>query len=360
MNQKKDYYEILGVPRTASEAEIKTAYRKSALKYHPDRNPDNKEAETKFKQAAQAYEVLSDPQKKQQYDQFGHTDAHGMGGGGHGGPGNMNMDDIFSNFGDIFGSMFGGQQQASKKTGPRKNRGHDLYKEEVLTLKESFSGIKKEVKYYRFFPCELCEGKGAKPGTTIQSCGTCHGTGQMQFQQGFFMYSQPCNTCKGEGYTIPSPCTGCKGQSRVQKYDTFSVTIPAGIFDGAELRVAQKGDAGVYGGAVGDLLLKIQVLNDPKFTRNNDDLVCNIMVTYPELVLGCQVEIENIDGAEETIKISKGCAVDEKIIIPGKGFPNIRSNIRGNLIAIPKCHIPKKISTEAKNILGERLKNNWH
>ncbi len=347
----KNYYDILGVSRTATPEEIKAAYRKMAMKYHPDRNPDNKQAEEKFKEAAAAYEVLSDESKRKQYDQFGRTDFSNM--GGHAGPDGMNMDDIFEHFGDIFGTMFGqGQQQRTRrKKGPTPKRGHDLSKELDITLKEAFLGTKKELDYYHFFSCETCKGKGLKEGTSAQTCTTCKGAGQVQYQQGFFMYAQTCNTCHGEGYTIPDPCATCKGQSRIQKYDKFNVTIPAGIYQHAELRIADKGDAGVYGGPTGDLFIRINILPDKKFTRADDDLVCTIMVTYPQLVLGAQVEIESIDGTKETIKIPKGCAVGEKITVPGKGFPKLRGNVKGNLVVITQCHIPKKISAEAKEAL---------
>jgi molecular chaperone DnaJ len=347
---KRDYYDILGVSRTASADEIKTAYRKLAMKYHPDRNPNNKEAEEKFKEAAQAYEVLSDTQKRQAYDQFGHAGAEGMGGHRHG---DMNMDDIFSSFGDIFGEMFGGRQQRSRAAGPQPHRGHDLTKEVTITLQEAFLGIKKEVAYYHFFTCESCSGKGAQAGTKIQVCTTCQGAGQLHRQQGFFMYAQTCTSCNGQGYTIPSPCSECNGQSRVQRYDKFSVTIPQGIFDGADLRINGKGDAGVYGGTTGDLYIKIKIAPDKKFSRTEDDLVCSLLLSYPQLVLGCQVEIESLDGSKETIKIPKGCSIGEKIIVAGKGFQRLRSKVRGNLVIITQCQIPKKLSKDAKEKLVE-------
>ncbi len=347
---KRDYYDILGVSRSASDEEIKSAYRKLAMKYHPDRNPDNKEAEEKFKEAAQAYEVLSDATKRRTYDQFGHAAAENMGGHQHGG---MNMDDIFSNFGDIFGEMFGGRQQRARSSGPQPHRGHDLTKEISITLQEAFLGTKKEVAYYHFFTCETCTGTGAKAGTKVQTCATCQGTGQLHRQQGFFMYAQTCGTCSGQGYTIPSPCSECNGQSRVQRYDKFSVTIPQGIFDGAELRISGKGDAGVYGGSSGDLYIKIQIAPDKKFSRSGDDLVCNLLLSYPQLALGCQVEIESIDGSKETIKVPKGCAIGERILVPGKGFHKLRNKVRGNLVVITQCHIPKKLSKEAREKLVE-------
>ena len=346
---KKDYYDLLGVSRTAEAQEIKAAYRKLALKYHPDRNPDNKQSEEKFKEAAAAYEVLSDKQKRKQYDQFGHEGAEGAGFSDQG----MSMDDIFEGFGDIFENMFnsGGQRRRQRGAGPEAKRGHDLRKEISISLKEAYLGTKYEVSYYHFFACETCNGKGLKTGTTVQTCTNCKGAGQMQYQQGFFMYAQTCSSCAGHGYRIPSPCTACKGQSRAQKFDKFTINIPTGTFDGAELRIAGKGDAGVYGGKAGDLFLFVKVQADAKFKRIGDDLVCNLLLTYPQLVLGSQVEIESIDGAKQNIKIPRGCPVAERIVLPGKGFVKIRSNVRGNLVVVTQCHIPKKLSPDAKKQL---------
>lgn len=352
----QDYYSILGVSKTAPQDEIKAAYRKLALKYHPDRNPGNKEAEEKFKEAAQAYEVLSDAQKRAQYDQLGHAGfEQRMAGGGHH---DMNMDDIFEHFGDIFESMFGGgmpggQKRKPRKAAPEPKRGHDLYKDIEITLEESYLGTKKEISYYHFFVCDTCKGKGLKAGTSVDQCPTCKGAGQVTYRQGFFAYSQTCSTCGGQGFIIPSPCPVCSGQSRIQKLDKFTVTIPKGITSGMELRIVDKGDAGVYGGPAGNLYVRIEVLPDKKFSRLGDDLQCNVILTYPQLVLGSQIEIQSIDGTKETVKIPKGCAVDEKIIIAGKGFENLRTKSRGNLVIVTKCHIPKKISVEAKKELEE-------
>lgn len=350
--EQKDYYKVLGVPKTASESDIKTAYRKLAMKYHPDRNPDNKDAENKFKEASQAYEVLSDPDKRKRYDQFGHAGVDGMA-GGPGGAHDMNMEDIFSNFGDIFGEMFGQQQKTRKKRGPVAQKGQDIIKEISISLQESFLGVKKEISVYRFFPCTTCNHTGTQKGTSIQQCSACGGTGQMNYRQGFFVYSQTCGTCNGHGYIIPSPCKTCAGQSRVQQYDKFSITIPSGVYDGAELRIASKGDAGIYGGPSGDLFLKVHVMPDKKFKRVGDDLVCSVMLTYPQLVFGSQVEIESIDGSKQTIKIKKGCPVGEKVIVTGKGFAKVRGNAQGNLVVITKCHIPTKLSDDAKKALHE-------
>ncbi len=360
----KNYYDILGVEKTASQDEIKKAYRKLAMKYHPDRNPDNKAAEEKFKEAAQAYEILRDEKKRQQYDQFGHEGFQNMGSGG--GPGGMSMDDIFSAFGDIFGGQggdpFGGQfgdifgggmgGHQRPKGKPQPQRGRDIPKEVTITLKDAFLGKKEQLGYYHFFDCKTCSHKGTTPGTSTQTCAHCKGMGQVRVQQGFFAMAQACPQCGGHGFTIPNPCKECRGQSRLQQYEKFTVNIPAGIYSGAELRVQGKGDAGIFGGPAGDLFLRIKVLSDKKFKRIEDDLVCTMMLTYPQLVLGSQVEIESIDGTKELIKIPKGCAVGERIILPGKGFVKLRNKTRGNLIIITQCHVPKKLSADAKKALS--------
>ena len=354
---KKDYYEILGVSRDASTDDIKKAYRKLALKYHPDRNPDNKEAEAKFKEAAAAYEVLSKEDKRKKYDQFGHDGVEGM--GGFGGQSGMNMDDIFANFGDIFENIFGGGgfggggRQQQRPTGPIPQQGHDRHISLAITLQESYEGCKKEVGYYHLYSCEICNGSGMKKGATAKTCPKCLGNGQVQYRQGFFMYSQSCGECKGEGYIISDPCESCNGQSRKQKFDKFTVNIPKGIYNGAELRIAGKGDAGLFGGPPGNLFISVNVKQDKKFQRIEDDLVTTATLTYPQLVLGGQLEIENIDGTKETIKVPKSCPVGNKIIVPGKGFAHIRGRGNGNLVVITDCHIPKKLSKEAKEALKQ-------
>lgn len=359
---KKDYYEVLGVSRDASTDEIKKAYRKLALKYHPDRNPDNKEAEDKFKEAAAAYEVLSNDDKRKKYDQFGHDGVDGM--GGFGGQSGMNMDDIFSNFGDIFENIFGGGgggfhqggRQRTRPSGPMPQRGHDRHISLDISLKDSYEGTKKEVGYYRSFPCDTCKNTGMKEGAKAETCQKCQGSGQVQFRQGFFMYSQSCAPCSGEGYTISDPCATCSGQSRKQKFDKFTVNVPAGIYNGAELRIAGKGDAGLFGGPAGDLYININVQPDKIFRRDEDDLVTNVTLTYPQLVLGGELEITNIDGTKETIKIPKGCPVGNKLSVSGKGFAHIRGKGRGDLVVITECHIPKKPSKEAREALAEYAK----
>lgn len=368
MSQKRDYYDLLGVSRSASPEEIKKAYRGMAMKYHPDRNPGNKEAEDKFKEAAEAYEVLSNQDKRARYDQFGHAGMNaGMGGGGgHGGAHDFSdLGDIFQQFGDIFGDMFGGKRGGSKRSsgksegGLAPQRGHDLTQQIEITLQEAFSGCKKEIKIYHYVTCDDCRGLGAAPGTKPVVCTACHGKGTMHYQQGFFVYSQQCEACQGQGYKITSPCSACKGQSRVQKHDRLTITIPAGINDQMELRLAGTGDAGVYGGPAGDLYLAVRVKPHDAFFRRDDDLVTGLVLAYPQLVLGVTLEVESIDGTKEEIRIPKGCPVGKEIIIPGKGFPLMRGKGRGNFVVVVHCDIPTKLNAETKEALltyAEKLK----
>lgn len=351
MANKKDYYELLGVAKGASQEEIKSAYRKLAMKYHPDRNPDNKEAEEKFKEISEAYSVLSDQQKRTQYDQFGSV---GDNMGGFNGQG-MNTEDIFSNFGDLFGDIFSqqGGGRKRKKSGPVPKRGHDLAKEFTITLEEAFLGAKKDVTYYHFVVCDTCKGKGAASGASPVACSECDGVGEVTLRQGFFAFTQTCPRCSGEGYIITNPCSKCRGQSRVQQYETINVTVPKGIFEGADLRLADRGDAGIFGGQSGDMFLKIHIVPHPKFKRHDDDLECSIALTYPQLVFGAQLEIENIDGTKEPLKVPAGTQVNSRITIAGKGFTKIRGRGRGNLVVIVTCAIPKKLNAEAEKALKE-------
>jgi molecular chaperone DnaJ len=355
---KRDYYEILEISRTATQEEIKKAYRKLAVKYHPDKNPDDKEAENKFKEATEAYEVLSDQQKRQQYDQFGH-EGFAQAGGSY--QHYENFEDIFERFGDVFEDLFGVKnQRRSKKSGPTAQRGHDLAQHIEISFKESYVGCKKEIKIYRLDACSQCNGTGASSGSKTSPCATCHGTGSVHYRQGFFTYTQACTACQGQGFKITNPCSECRGQTRVQKHEKIAVSIPAGIYDQAELRVSNKGDAGTFGGPSGDLYLTIEVQNDPVFSRNHDDLVSILHLTYPQLVLGCQVEVENIDGTKELVKIPKGSPVGKEIKIVGKGFARLRESGKGNWIIIPQCDIPTKLSEETRQALlayAEKLGN---
>lgn len=351
MATKRDYYEVLGVAKTATEQEIKAAYRKLALKYHPDRNPGNKDAEEKFKEAAEAYEVLSHKEKRAQYDQFGHTGPQMGGGQWHGGQ-DMSMDDIFRNFGDIFGDLFGEYAQQSQRGGGLSPRpGHDRAIEVTISLKEAFTGINQELGYYRLVNCKTCKGKGVKEGTSAERCKKCRGSGHIQYSQGFFVYSQTCSQCNGTGMLIPHPCPTCNGSSRVQEYETFAIKIPAGIYDNAEIRLSDKGDDGLYGGPTGNLFVHVHVKPDKRFVRQDNDLICELTLTYPQLVFGTGVEIEHIDGSKITIKIPKGCPIGNRLTIADQGFAKLRGKGRGNLIVITHCDVPKKLSNEAKEAL---------
>ncbi len=354
---KQDYYSMLGVSKSASAEEIKKAYRKKAMEYHPDRNPGNKEAEANFKDIARAYEVLSDEGKKRQYDSMGHesySNAESNGGFGHGGGHHGNMDDIFSSFGDIFGSMFGGGRKTKARTAAA--RGDDLSTTISISLKEAFLGTKKELKIYRHCTCKTCKGLGSSDGSKPNICATCHGQGQVIMQQGFFSFAQPCTKCNGNGFTIKSPCKTCKGQSRVKDYETLTVTIPNIVFHKAELRLPGKGDAGVYGGESGDLFITISITSDSKFSRKGDDLLIDLEVQYPQLVLGASLNIESIDESIQKLEIPAFTAVDSKIKISGKGFAKANSNGRGDFIVNLKCNVPKKLSSKAEELLTEFAK----
>lgn len=348
MATKRDYYEILGIERNANVEEIKKAYRKLALKYHPDRNPGDKGAEAKFREATEAYEILSDVDKRKRYDQFGHAGTQGQ--EHH----YENAEDIFENFSDIFENLFGGGgggRRSAKKSGLTPQRGHDLSQKVEISLKESFVGCSKEIKLYHFVQCDRCHGGGCKEGTKPVACSTCGGSGAVLHRQGFFTFSQACSACQGQGFKIPNPCTECRGQSRVQKHERLAVNIPAGIYHNAELRIVGKGDAGIFGGESGDLYLAVDVATDKVFVRRENDLVTVLALTYPQLVLGCHIEIENIDGTKETIKIPRGCPVNKEIVIEGKGFPRLRGSGRGNLVVITTCDIPTRLSEDARTAL---------
>lgn len=347
---KRDYYEILGVSKDASQDEIKKSYRKLAIKNHPDKNPDNKEAEDRFKEAAEAYEVLSNTEKRQKYDQFGHSGMQG----GFDYNQYSNLNDIFESFGDVFGNIFGGSQgrSRSRRSGPTPQQGHDLAQNVTISLKESYLGSKKEIKTYHYVACEECRGSGCKSGTKAATCHDCGGTGQKVARQGFFSFSQPCATCWGKGYAIPTPCVACKGQSRLQKHDRLTITIPSGIYNEAELRVSGKGDAGVFGGPSGNLYLKVSVEKEKAFFRRNNDLVTYLTLTYPQLVLGAHIEVENIDGTKHTVKIPKSCPVGKEISLIGKGFSDLHSrSVKGNLVFIAQCDIPRRLNQETHDSL---------
>ena len=366
----KDYYETLGISKTATDEEIKKAYRQMAKKWHPDANPDNrKEAEEKFKEVGEAYSVLSNPEKRRMYDQFGSADGPqgGYGGSGFGGFNGFNggnysytsggFDDIFGDFGDIFSSVMGGgfrgQRTSSRKSGPQK--GNDLQDSITITFEESYTGVNKEFTISKNVKCDTCGGTGAKPGTKVETCSVCHGTGEVRKQQslgGFatFQTVAPCDNCRGTGKVIPEPCDDCKGKGTIRKNVKIEVEIPAGIEDGQTLILRGKGEPGANGGENGDLYLEIKVKRSNIFTRNGINVECIIPITMTQATLGAELKIPMVVGDEETYSISEGTQTDTKYTIRGKGFKRIHSNTSGDLVFTVQVQTPKRLSKEQREL----------
>jgi molecular chaperone DnaJ len=354
---KRDFYEVLGVSKNASTEEIKAAYRKLALQYHPDRNPGKKDVEEKFKEVAHAYEVLSDDKKRSMYDQVGPSGyeraSQGGGSGHHGGQG---FEDLFSQFAEMFGDgMFnGGQKKSRKKSGHISPRdGHDVNVTITINLKESFVGTKEQVTINRMIKCKDCKGTGCEGTTSPVSCPDCNGTGTVAYQQGWLVVSQPCNKCSGEGVFIKNPCVSCKGTTRKRERETVTVTIPAGIDNENILRVSGYGDDGMYGGRSGDLLVLVTVQSDKTFKRVGDNLESIIKVPYHHMVFGCEIVVASIDGSKETIKISAGTQSGSEVVIKSHGFSRLRSKGKGDLVITVVCDIPTKVSKKAETHLKE-------
>ena len=353
MAEKRDYYEVLGVGKDASADEIKHAYKKLAIKYHPDKNPGDKEAEEKFKEAAEAYDVLSNPEKRKNYDQFGfNAPGGGFGGGGFGGfGGGFDINDIFSQFGDIFGGGFGfgGGSRGRRKAGPP--RGNDLQIKIALSYKEIFEGCTKKVRLKRYAPCTECNGKG---GSGVSDCGTCHGTGRVRRSTGGFfqMISESaCPTCGGMGEVIANPCSHCRGEGRVQENEEIAVKIPAGVSEGQYLNLRGEGNCGPRGGASGDLLAVIAEKQDDFYTRDGDDLHCEIKVPVHKLILGGTQRIPTLDGDEIAIKIAAGTQSGSILRLREQGlWPLKKQGDRGSLYVNIGVEIPKDLSREEKEL----------
>ena len=357
---KRDYYEVLEVPKTATADEIKKAYRKKAIQHHPDKNPGNKEAEEKFKEAAEAYSVLSDPDKRAKYDQFGFdglNGASGFGGGsGFGGAG-MSMDDIFSMFGDIFGgggfggfSGFGGSRTRGR-SGERKSRGSDLRVKVALTLEEINTGVTKKFKLKKLVPCQHCKGTGAKDGSPAETCPDCHGSGVvMRTQQSFFGMVQTqtvCPRCGGEGKIIKDRCPHCSGDGVVYGEEIVEINIPAGVAEGMQLSVEGKGNAGKHNGYNGNLLVLIEEVPHKDLVRDENDLVYNLLLTVPQAALGGAIEIPTLDGAVK-LKIEPGTQPGKMLRLRGKGLPELNSSRRGDMIVNVSVYIPETLSKDEK------------
>ena len=355
MAEKRDYYEVLGVPKDADDAAIKKAYRQLAKKYHPDINPGDKEAEAKFKEASEAYAVLSDADKRRQYDQFGHAAFDGSG-GGTGGFDFGNMGDIFGSdiFGDIFGDLFGGSSsRRSNNNGPM--RGSDVRTNVRITFAESVTGTSKKLDIVLKETCNTCHGTGAKPGTSPENCSKCGGKGQVVYTQqslfGMVRNVQPCPDCKGTGKIVKEKCPDCYGSGYVSTKKTIEVTIPAGIDDGQCVRIQGKGEPGINGGPRGDLLVAVMISPDPEFRRDGYNIMSNVRISYPKAVLGGEIKVRTVDG-EVIYEVKPGTASGTNVRLKGKGMPTVRNKeVRGDHYITLIVDVPSKLTAEQKEAL---------
>ncbi|WP_332672401.1 molecular chaperone DnaJ [Aromatoleum sp.] len=342
---KRDYYEVLGVNRDASDDDIKKAYRKLAMKHHPDRNPDNKDAEEKFKEAKLAYEILSDAQKRAAYDRYGHAGVDQSAGG----PGGQGFDGFADAFSDIFGDLFGGGGARGRSN---VYRGADLRYNLEISLEEAARGADKTIRIPTVEECDTCHGSGAKPGTQPKSCPTCGGAGQVRIQQGFFSIQQVCPKCHGTGRIVPDPCRDCGGAGRVKKQKTLEVKIPAGIDEGMRLRHAGHGEPGVNGGPAGDLYVEIHIRPHPVFQRDHDDLHCEMPISFTTAALGGEIEIPTLEGMAR-LKIPAETQSGKQFRLRGKGIRNVRSQAHGDLLCHVVVETPVHLTERQKELLRE-------
>jgi molecular chaperone DnaJ len=339
---RRDYYDILGVARSAADSDIKSAYRKLALKYHPDRNPGNQDAEERFKEAAEAYAVLGDPEKRARYDQFGHAGVAGSGAGPGFNP------DIFADFSDILGDFFG--FGSTRRGGPA--RGADLRFDLEIGFDESYAGTETTIQIPREENCETCGGTRAAPGSSPESCPLCRGAGQVRFQQGFLIVSRPCNQCAGTGQIVRNPCSSCRGTGRVQRDRRVTVKIPAGIADGQRLRLHGEGEHGSRGGPTGDLYVVVHVRAHPLFHREGDDLFVEVPVPFHIMALGGSFTVD-APGGELQVDVSAGTASDSVKTFPRKGMPSVTGHGRGAFHVRMMVDVPKKLSKDQKKLIEQ-------
>ncbi len=342
---KRDYYEVLGVSKDASEQELKKAYRQLAMKYHPDRNPGDKEAEEKFKEAAEAYQVLSNKEQRAIYDQYGFEGLSG-----HGGAGFNSTADIFSSFGDIFGDLFGFSGFSGRGRG-RADRGRDLTYAITIDFDEAFHGVEKELTIKRELPCEKCHGSGAAPGSKATTCTTCGGHGEVQQGAGFFVIRTTCPTCKGKGEVITSPCPECRGEGLTVERKKIKVEVPAGFDDGMTLRFSGQGSyASGQGSRPGDIYVQVNVRPHDYFKRREDDLIAELPISFPLAALGGEIEVDTMEG-KEMLTIPAGTQHHDVITLKEKGFPHLRGGGRGDIHYVATISVPKKLSDEQKDLL---------
>lgn len=354
---KRDYYEILGVQKNASKDEIKKGYRKLAIQYHPDKNPGNKEAEEKFKEATEAYEVLSDDQKRQIYDQYGHAGLEGMGGSGGFDPSAFQgFEDIFGDFSGIFENLFGGgtRRRSSSKQGS--NQGASLRYDLQIDFKDAVYGTKAEIAYSRDEACSACKGTGAAAGSSKKTCSTCQGVGQVRHNSGFFSIASPCPTCHGEGTIIENPCRDCSGAGVQKKRQKILVTIPPGVEEGKRITIPRQGNAGSNGGPYGDLFVFIRVRSHPYFERSGDDLYCAIPISFTQAALGSEIQISSLDGKQLKLKIPSGTQYGKLLRLRDEGVPNPNGR-KGDLYIKIIIQIPNRLSSKTKDLLEQVAKN---
>jgi molecular chaperone DnaJ len=351
MSEKRDFYVVLSVTREASDDDIKKAYRQAALKHHPDRNPGDKAAEEKFKEATEAYTVLSDAEKRQAYDRFGHA---GLNGGAGFDFNNAGMGDILNHFQDMFSDFFGGNAGGGgqrRKRGPE--RGQDVRVEAVITLKDALLGGKHEILVSGAAPCETCLGSGAEPGTKTETCNQCRGSGQVTAQRGFIMFSSPCARCRGTGQYLPSPCKACRGSGAVERQRKVLVAIPAGIDSAQRLRVPRQGMPGPNGLPAGDLYVDIEVETDERFERQGADLGTRASISFAEAALGSKLEITMPDDTVISAEVQPGTQPNSVIVVRGQGMPRLDRHGRGDLHVAVNVRVPTKLSKAAKKLLRE-------
>ncbi len=360
MSTPRDYYDVLGVDRTADEAALKSAYRKLAMQYHPDRNPDCADSEAKFKEVNEAYAVLSDAQKRAAYDRFGHAGVNGMGGGGAGagGQGFHDFEDLVrsafgSNFDDLFGDLFGRAAAGGGRGRSGPGRGADLRYDIEIDLGAAFAGKQVEINVPSANPCDACDGSGAEPGSSVETCPSCDGVGIVRTSQGFFTMQRTCPTCGGQGRYVSEPCRKCDGQGRVRATRKLSVKIPAGVEDGTRIRLAGEGEAGVRGGPRGDLYLFVTVQGHEIFERDGPDLYCRAPVPMTTAALGGEIEIPTIDGEKVKVKVQEGSQTGKRMRLRGKGMSRLRSPQRGDMYVEIFVETPTRLNPRQRELLQE-------